>query len=388
MIVIEAPVTKEILMSAMKFDYVTTTVSRLKANVIQNPTKFGRLKPECNSVEVEGREAKPSQRFWNSLYSMYGFNNAFFKYFSHDEVFARLQDRDADREIRVCVEDDGINTRLLACTNPNAGLITYDEMLDVAGRMGGSNVQYTDGMLESVYMPSVGGSTFNIGGDDFNPNVLLSAPIDGYGSPSLFIRLLRLACSNGMVAYDKAFQSKISLGKKDGDVSHSIVRHLNGYANDEGYAAIRQRIESAQNSKASMAEAMSLYSTIYKHKDSVIDYVDSVDVGDSLIERVADCGKRFSIVKSLVNLTGDISHMYGIASATMVSSKKLQLLPAKCSVYDLCNFATEVATHHMQPIGARAIHGWFGTKISNEYDLEGADLAHSSDGFKALHLSA
>jgi hypothetical protein len=72
----------------------------------------------------------------------------------------------------------------------------------------------------------------------------------------------------------------------------------------------------------------------------------------------------------------------------MVNTKKLKTLPAKCSVYDLINFATEVATHHSDTTAARRLHGWVGGLISNEYDLEGAKMTLDSNGFKELHLSA
>ena len=370
------------------FDYVVTNVKALKASVEETRTRTGRLmRKECRSIEIDGRKTAPTSRFWNSLYSMYGFNQAFFNYFSHDEVFTRLQERDDDREIRVCVENTNGVEMLLACTNPNSGLITHDEMLDVARMMGGTDIKYHNGVIESHHQPAVGSSNFMVGGDEFTPRLMLQTPIDGYGLPSSYLSILRQVCSNGMVAMDKAFQSRIHIGKKDGHVSHSIVRHLQGYGNDEGYSAIRQRIASAQTSRASLFEVTDLYNKLIKVKDHLS--LEAPDVEhDTLIRQEHGMSNRFSITRSLVDMAGDVSSLYGLASSSMVNVKKLKTLPAKCNVYDLINFATEVATHHAETAGARSLHGWVGGLISNEFDLEGTKIGYDSNGFKDLHLSA
>lgn len=40
-------------------------------------------------------------------------------------------------------------------------------------------------------------------------------------------------------------------------------------------------------------------------------------------------------------------------------------------MYDLLNFASEVATHHANEVGGRTVQAYIGDLISNEYDLEG-----------------
>jgi hypothetical protein len=40
-------------------------------------------------------------------------------------------------------------------------------------------------------------------------------------------------------------------------------------------------------------------------------------------------------------------------------------------MYELMNFATEVSSHHAEAAGSRRLAGWFGTTVSNEFDLEG-----------------
>jgi hypothetical protein len=63
---------------------------------------------------------------------------------------------------------------------------------------------------------------------------------------------------------------------------------------------------------------------------------------------------------------------YGVVSLESLSQKRMQALPAKTTVFDLINFATETATHHCtKPIWKKKLQSIVGNMISQEYDLEG-----------------
>src|SRR5438445_155010 len=83
--------------------------------------------------------------------------------------------------------------------------------------------------------------------------------LDGYGRPSVYLSLLRLVCSNGAVGYSPAFRSELSVGRGDDGVAFALTRVLDGFNNEDGYAALRQRFESAAKSWASVNEAQKLY---------------------------------------------------------------------------------------------------------------------------------
>ena len=70
-------------------------------------------------------------------------------------------------------------------------------------------------------------------------------------------------------------------------------------------------------------------------------------------------------------MSGDLSGIYGLANLDALTVKRQRTLPAACRVYDLLNFASEVATHHATEIGHRAVQAFLGDLISGEYDLEG-----------------
>lgn len=71
-------------------------------------------------------------------------------------------------------------------------------------------------------------------------------------------------------------------------------------------------------------------------------------------------------------MTGDVSQIYGIANVDTLSSKRQRSLPVCCSVYDLLNFTSELATHHLRNESARQMQAAIGTLVSFEFDLEGS----------------
>ncbi len=70
-------------------------------------------------------------------------------------------------------------------------------------------------------------------------------------------------------------------------------------------------------------------------------------------------------------MTGDLTQIYGLTNLDALSSKRQRTLPAACKVYDLLNFASEVATHHASTQGNRTLQAYIGDLISGEFDLEG-----------------
>lgn len=52
-------------------------------------------------------------------------------------------------------------------------------------------------------------------------------------------------------------------------------------------------------------------------------------------------------------------------------NRRQRLLPVKCRVYDLLNFASEVATHVAAQDDVRPLQSWIGTRLADEFDLEG-----------------
>lgn len=76
------------------------------------------------------------------------------------------------------------------------------------------------------------------------------------------------------------------------------------------------------------------------------------------------------VLSAFHKLIGDMTGIYGLANLDALSAKRQRTLPAGCRVYDLLNFASELATHHAKPAGGRRLQGYIGDLVSGEFDLE------------------
>lgn len=316
-------------------------------------------------VSLQGRPIDATNRFWQSLHRRFGFTENFFKWFSPLEVFDRISQVASNDEVRWCVEHQkNGKQKLLGVSNPNVSIIPYENLTQLLEQYGPDEVTYSEGVVTSRHQlkHSV---DFKIGGDSFENRYQLDTPIDGFGRPAIYLSLLRLICSNGAIGYSPAFRSELSLGKGKEKGEFAIERALDSFNNEEGYAAIRQRFESATNSWASMAEAQALYKVLAK----------TYNTGNLRIPAVssdrAALGGRPDIMGAFRKTVGDFGEIYGLANPDTLSLKRQRTLPAKCRVYELLNFASEVATHHLVPAGQRSVQAYIGELISNEYDLEG-----------------
>ena len=68
-----------------------------------------------------------------------------------------------------------------------------------------------------------------------------------------------------------------------------------------------------------------------------------------------------------------------------LSVKRQRMLPARCRVYDLLNFASEIATHRAPADSRPRLQAYIGTLVSDEFDLEGT--AEKVPEFKDLFLN-
>ncbi len=325
-------------------------------------------KRTVSTVEVDGLECRASKRFWTSIQCRFGFSANMFRYFDHKEVFDRVSVTSPNDRVRYCVEKDNVTGKrtLLAVTNPVANVVRYDALDNLLKKYEINEATYSNGIVRSTHKPRIGNAAFKLAGDEFANQFIIDTPIDGFGKPNIYLSLLRMICSNGAVGFTKAFRSEIVIGKKDDDVTFALIRAMDGFNNEDGYAALRQRFESAAGSWASINEVQRLYRVLINlasagHlKKTGKEYVDGKMVETAL-----------PIFEAYHKMTGDITRVYGLANLDALSQKRQRTLPAGCKMYDLLNFATEVATHQAKPEGARKLQAFVGDVISSEYDLEG-----------------
>lgn len=352
-------------------------------------------------MSIDGRSVKPTRRFWTSLcstYSNYGLSTKLFKLFTHAEVFQRVTDvagsGGRDR-LRFAYEDLGAGTpKLLAVTSPTKPLVRYDRIGEVLQRYGAQNVEYKAGVVRSTHTPAHM-DDFQIAGDGFSHQYVMETPIDGFGKPLIYLSLLRQVCSNGMIGYARAFRTEINIGRggndEDADTMFSIQRALDSFSNEEGYAALRQRFESAATSWASVYEANRVLKAIDKMAregkfvQPSIKYAGIINrlalrrnvvLGVGQSTETEQNPVNIKLARAFTQMVGNLCEIYGIAHLDAISQKKMAKIPARCTMYDLLNFTTEAATHYCGEKDGRILQAEVGNFVSNEYDLEGTCETH------------
>lgn len=338
------------------------------------------------SVIIDGEPIPPSTRFWTSLYSRFGLNRSFFRFFDHQEVFDRIAERENNSKVRVTVENSASGKKLLAATNPNKPCIIYDDLLEVINRFRyDGDIHYNDGIITTTHTPIIGANQFDIGGDTFSNKFVLHAPIDGYGEPNIYLSLLRLICSNGAIGWANSFKTTLQLGAGYDNIRFALTRALEGFTNDEGFAAMRNRFEVAQHSWASVREQNELYKLLIRLQNdkNLRAGAGSESIIGSKFTKDQWVNDPTTILRAYENVTGNPYEIYVVDPAVM-STKQQRSLPVACKVYDIINFATEIATHHVGEYEARKLQAWVGEMISNEYDLEGS--CERFDTFRDMFL--
>lgn len=354
---------------SQRFEYGLCRIKDLR--VVSSPDKEGRIHVE--RVLLGDQPLKPSKRFWSSLHHRFGFTSNIFRYFRHDEVFERISAVAPNDELRWCIawanraRSKGHATgTLLAVSNPTAGVIRHEDLVGLLKKHDAESINCADGTVRSVHSPRTSG-TFAIAGDKFQNKFVLETPIDGYGKPSIYLSLLRLICSNGAIGYSPAFRSELNVGRAGAGTDYALLRVLEGFNNEEGFAALRQRFESAARSWASVHEVNAAYRTLTRVLGSGGLPTEPPIGGDGASLPVP----RAQVLRSFGKMTGDLAQSYGLANLDALSVKRQRTLPAGCKIYDLLNFTSELATHHASDDGQRTLQAYIGGLVGNEYDLEG-----------------
>ncbi|WP_020475917.1 hypothetical protein [Zavarzinella formosa] len=346
-------------MVALKFDYGTCRLKDLRLN-----TEAGiNGRQQVKSLGLHGEELKTTNRFWTSLQMRFGFTPNIFKYFGHAEVFTRISEKSPDDTIRYCIDRTGKADQLLAVTSPNSAVINYKELKDLLNRHGAEGHKYTNGVVSSTHklrhdVP------VQIAGDDFRSKYVIDTPIDGFGRPAVYLAMMRLICTNGAVAMTPVFRSELNCGKGTKGAGFALERAVEGFNNEEGFSALHQRFESSSKSWASVNEANQLYKIVAKMQITN----NLSQTGGSGTDVLSD---DTPVMHAFHKMTGDVSRLYGLTSSDVLSVKKQRTLPVRCRVYDLLNFASELATHRANPFANRELQGYIGDLVSAEYDLEG-----------------
>ena len=345
-----------------KFDYIITNIGDLKPEWEQSFRDDGTISRSLKCVkynyqnpetgEIETHTFNVTSRFILSLCSRFGISSTIFNVFNPSEVCERLQEIHPRAHVRVVIEN---GEKMLAATNPAKSYLDFNTLMTVLNRPNiGNRViksSYYNGIVTIIV--NMEDESWEINGDIFSQAFTVEIPIDGFGKPACYLSLVRESSQSFLTPISKAFKSEIQIGGNKDEKSEIILyRVLNTFNNEEGFQAIRQRLESAQTSSASLHECERFAKMIKK----------GLTTSDNIE----------NMYKSMI---GDVSKKWGIATDDSISTKKARLLPMDCTVADLVNFSIELTSHmpHMfvDQTVARRIQVWLGSILQNEYDLEG-----------------
>jgi hypothetical protein len=331
-------------------------------------------KLEIKDITLPGyANCNPSQRFWDSICSKFGFGPSIFRYFPHKEVFDRVANEIPNSKVRVTIqttpgefeEPNGFRPVIYGVSNPDKPIMTMSMLCDVIGNNNNTKgAEYHSGKVTSRHVPRIS-TSFKIGEDEHKPRLTLECPIDGYGKPSVWLSMLRVVCVNGVVAMSKTFHSGINIGA-DTHMVYALKRIIESYSNEDGFVALKNRLVAAQRSWASMNEVVELAQMIWR-----------MDITDTNQKAYSDTfgeidtnSVRSETLSGLYEITGNLKEIYGVVQLDAISKKRMRTLPTKARVYNLINFASELATHWLRADCAKTFHGYVGSLVSQEYDLE------------------
>ena len=325
----------------------------------------------------DGRKFGVCGRFWSSFCSLHNLSRSIFDYYSHAEIFERITSV-RGHMVRITAQGQGgqedrpiASGTLVACTSPTKPVLLIKDANDLIERYSGQKALYHDGMVTASFDAPFP-QQFKVAEDEFKTRFLMQMPIDGYGLPSAYLELLRVKSQTSAVGLSKAFKTVFQLGKDDNGLSYVLDRAMRTFNNEEGYHAFKLRLETATKSWASFYEAGAIREVILQ----------------TLIADGFEAPQRMEILKGFDNMCGNPLTYYGMAGANELSQRKAKTIPVQATVYDLFNFATEVATHHLKaPEFKMKVNAWVGGTMANgEYDLEGT--LETAPEFKDFFLTS
>lgn len=355
------------VISLPKFEYDECHLRDLSCVVIEKDKK-----KVVDKVKFRDQEFKPTNRFWDSIGSKFGFGPSIYNYFSYREVFDRVSQVRGDN-VRLTVQTspgrsestDGWVPKLLAVSSPGTPLITGQDTILLLNRLDAEKASYTNGIITSRHKPNTV-MDFDVHGDMHQTKLVLDTPIDGYGRPNIYLELVRLICMNGVVALTPAFKTSVIIDSVNG--CSTLERAMSSYSNEDGFVAMRSRIQSAQKSWASVFECVNFSRLLWAlqpddFKPEVLMVVESANKNEN----------RNRLVMRFFEICGNLNEVYGVAQLESLSDKRMRQLPSKATVYDLICFSSEIATHQLLPDAARAFNNFVGSLIGSDlFDLEGS----------------
>ena len=310
-------------------------------------------------IIVDGERYSVSQRFLKGLASRMKVPYTIFNLFTPLEVINRSAERQPDMAMRVTldrqkkvalglVEDKGN-------TLPINSVVSY---LRQDPRT--QKIDYEEGIIRATLDMN---DSWEIPGDSaYKVQLSCQIPVDGMAQPEINLATFRVICSNGAVAEESAFRSKMEIKDNSGMHFHRL---LQSFSNRSGVEMLHQRLLDANATKASVAELLEV---------------------DAMLRRlVSERHNQMLLRERLLDLGDNPCARYGVTDLVNIGEKKRSLLPVGCSVADLLNFTSELGTHHRNLLRETGpLNAFHGRMLAKSFDLE--DMYKNTVRARDFHL--
>jgi len=318
----------------------TETVSMQDLKPVDYRTATGQFK-----IEHNGEVFKITPRFLSSLARKYRFSSNIFNYFTGEEVFTRILERNPETRFKITFDQEQM--KALGVVDADKKILPVSIACDVISsdpRV--SSMVYGSGVISTRLNMNEG---FGISRDSkYRRLMTLNYPVDGVGMPMIYLGFERQICANGAVAMVNQFRTEIEVSDQHG--TH-LSRMLRSFSNEAGFQALEDRVRSAQETRASVRELM--------------------DLQDLVGRQVTDTVSASRLRYRLEEMAGDPCSRYGTTALSNIQKKRRSLLPVDCSVNDLINFSSELTTHFGDQVRDRSAFDMaMGEMLAQEFDLE------------------
>lgn len=335
--------------------FTTTRVSVSDLVPVECEPATGKFK-----IQFDGQTYNTSDRFITSFARKLKFSNNIFNYFTAEEVFDRVQQRNPDVAFKVTFDRQG--NEILGVVDENKKILPAEIACNVlASDPRIQKIEYSNGVWKAELLLT---ETFSIRGDsEYARKIWVHYPVDGVNMPCIYLSVLRQVCSNGMVAMVPGFRTDIEINDESG--TH-LSRLLRSYNNENGFMALESRLQTAQNTLASVNELLRFENL--------------------LASQISDKASVSQLQTRLEEMAGDPCARYEITALNNIAPKKRPLLPVDCSVNDLFNFCSELTTYHDNIIlRVDAFNVALGEMLAQEFDLE--EIYYNRQPAQAFHLN-
>lgn len=294
-----------------------------------------------------GKEIICSERFWKSLWKTCKVDEDLFKYFSSEEIFAKVVAKDGQRPYRFCLEEHESHLNLLGISLPGDGFVSLSSLIKTIQSEKVLEAGYHKGMIFSLNYLFETGHDQKTGSQkdpnwkkyDMTPLIMRLHPIDGLESGKQVFGAL---IDGNPIFFDA---SKISTKTKGADLKQAHFTEVTLKANMKPLSiekACYSRLVSARFSAASLREI-------------------------SLFYRLCD---KFSMpVEHYDEILSHPFEAYGLSSYNAFSPTRMSRLPTRNTVFDLLSLMSRAALEF--PLeGKWKIYEMAGKIITTYYDFE------------------